>query len=137
MCCAVLHLCCIAGGSQVVPLDAHEIESELSFMSPKAPGNETRDQQTTASTEASAGSHNTSNGAQTDGSMIDNSVASAAAPSGSLGGIAAALTQWMSPLRGLQAWLDHHHGSYAQELEAAALRGIKQQLAQQQRHVKA
>lgn len=46
-----------------------------------------------------------------------------------MGGMAAVLSQLMSPARYAQAWLDHHHGSYAQELEAATLRGIKEQAA--------
>lgn len=112
-----------AGGSEVVPLDAHEIQSELSFMSQRTAA-------TAAGATAAAGAAGASDSAQSAGGAQETAAAIA---TGGLSGIAAAVSQFVSPLRGLQAWLDHHHGSYAQELEAAALTGIKQQVAQQQK----
>jgi hypothetical protein len=47
------------------------------------------------------------------------------------GGFTGALSKLISPIKYAQYWLDHHHGSYAQELEAAALRGVKQQVVGQ------
>jgi hypothetical protein len=31
--------------------------------------------------------------------------------------------------RQVQSWLDHHHGSYAQELEAAAIKAVRSDAA--------
>jgi hypothetical protein len=96
----------------VVPLDAHEIETELSMMGPPRP----------------VGGQNTAG--QSD--VVNDNSSSSASSKAMPGGFAAVLSQILSPARSLQAWLDHHHGSYAQELEAAALTGIKQQLLTQQ-----
>lgn len=91
-------------GSQVVPLDATEIQQELSMLSPKlGPGS--------AAAPAAA--------PQPDQSHRD----------AEAGGGGAAGMLYTS----LRAWLDHHHRSYAQELEAAALRSVRQQMAVQQR----
>jgi hypothetical protein len=114
-----------AGGSEVVPLDAHEIETELSFLSPK-PGTTQRADASSSSSSSSS----TSTASSTEGADASSSSSSAG------GGFGAALSKLVSPMKYAQYWLDHHHGSYAQELEAAALRGVKQQVGgqgQQQR----
>lgn len=110
-----LAVCHAAGGSEVVPLDSHEIETELSFLAPK-PGE----------------SRKADGSSSTAGSFMDAAATSDAGSSSSVaGGFGAALSKLVSPLKYAQYWLDHHHGSYAQELEAAALRGVKQQLVGQ------
>lgn len=91
---AAAAVACRAGGSQVVPLDAHEMERELSLL-PQQP---------------------------------QPAAAAAAADTAAAGGFAAAVSSLLTPVRGLQAWLDHHHGSYAQEIEAAALRSVRHRL---------
>jgi hypothetical protein len=60
--------------------------------------------------------------------------APAAAWSGKEGAAAlsAVASHWITPWRSIQAYLDHHHGSYAQELEAAALLAMKRLAAQRQ-----
>jgi hypothetical protein len=113
-----------AGGSEVVPLDAHEIETELSFLSPK-PGSPQK---------ADASSSSSSSSTSSASSSTEGADASSSSSAG--GGFGAALSKLVSPMKYAQYWLDHHHGSYAQELEAAALRGVKQQVGgqgQQQR----
>jgi hypothetical protein len=108
-----------AGGSEVVPLDAHEIETELSFLAPKPGGSQKADIDSSSSSSAS-----------TAGSFTE-APGSDAGSSSAAGGFGAALSKLISPIKYAQYWLDHHHGSYAQELEAAALRGVKQQVAGQ------
>lgn len=75
------------GGSQVVPLNAAEIEQELSLLAP------TNNQQLTA---AGAAAKAAEQQAQEVGGL-------AAAPAAAAGGAAGAL------MNSLRAWLDHHH----------------------------
>eukprot|EP00878_Enallax_costatus_P013280 GHUV01013883.1.p1 GENE.GHUV01013883.1~~GHUV01013883.1.p1 ORF type:complete len:176 (+),score=75.15 GHUV01013883.1:345-872(+) len=126
------------GGSEVVPLDAHEVESELSFMAHK-PAAATVAAGTPAAAAAAVTAAATAavSAALTSSSPSSQAVSggsqetAAAVAAGGISGIAAAVSQFVSPLRAFQSLLDHHHGSYAQELEAAALRGIKQQVDHQ------
>jgi hypothetical protein len=117
------------GGSCVVPLDATEIEQELSyFAAPKAAGSngdgQQQQQQQQQQPVAAGGA------AATPGMQLQQQVEEVsevpAVPSAAAGGAASAL------MNSLRAWLDHHHRSYAQELEAAALRGVREQLAAEQ-----
>jgi hypothetical protein len=62
----------------------------------------------------------TAGGRQGDGAAADAASASASAAAAAEGESAG----W-SPLASLRAWLDHHHGSYTQELEAAAISALR------------
>lgn len=119
------------GGSRVVPLDATEIEQELSYFSPAKPA--------AGSSSNGGGSNGGSNGGGNSQQLVAAAMASAAAAQG---GVAQQQEERQSPagvgaagalMSSLRAWLDHHHRSYAQELEAAALRGVREQLAAEQR----
>jgi hypothetical protein len=113
--------CDCAGGSEVVPLNAHEIETELSFLAPK-PG----------ATQKADASSSSSSSSSTSTASSSTEAADASSSSSSAGGsFGAALSKLVSPMKYAQYWLDHHHGSYAQELEAAALRVVKQQVGSQ------
>lgn len=113
------------GGSRVVPLDATEIEQELSyFAAPKPAGSNGDGQQ--QQQPARAGGAAATPGMQLE-QQVQEASGMAAAPAAAAGGAAAAL------MNSVRAWLDHHHRSYAQELEAAALRGVREQLAAEQR----
>jgi len=125
------------GGSRVVPLDAAEIDQELSLLAPRTASSSTG---TAQETPAGAGAGLASApaagvGAATPGMQLEQQMQEGAsggglsgAPAAAAGGAAAAL------INSLRAWLDHHHRSYAQELEAAALRGVREQLAAEQKH---
>jgi hypothetical protein len=39
----------------------------------------------------------------------------------------------LNPVKSVQAWLDHHHGSYAQELEAAAVADLRERQQRKRR----
>ncbi len=93
----------------MVPLDADEIEAELSLFSPQQPPPlRNKEQQNQQQNQQQLGFGWSAQDDEQPGS-----------------GPGGAFVQLLSPLRGLKAWLDHHHGSYSQELEAAALVAVK------------
>jgi hypothetical protein len=123
------------GGSRVVPLDATEIEQELSYFSPAKPAAGSSSNGSSGSNggggqqpvAAAAGSASAAQDGVVQQQGEQQSPAGVGAAAGAAaGGAAGAL------MASLRAWLDHHHRSYAQELEAAALRGVREQLAAEQ-----
>eukprot|EP00879_Flechtneria_rotunda_P013120 GHRR01013703.1.p1 GENE.GHRR01013703.1~~GHRR01013703.1.p1 ORF type:complete len:350 (+),score=101.70 GHRR01013703.1:1725-2774(+) len=132
------------GGSEVVSLDAHEIESALSLAATNAADPSTAAGEAAAATTATATAVTQADSTPTSTVGPDSIItASTATPVGE-GGVtvpstaagqataasntASASPSWFDPTRTMQAMLDHYHGSYAQELEAAALSALKREM---------
>lgn len=119
-------------GSQVLCLEPHELASELSMLSttePPTPASASDPSTPLTSRDGGGGaaaSAIAASGGAPDAAAPATAGAAAAATAG--GGAAAlaaaAAARFTNPMTGVQAVLDHHHGSYAQELEAAAIREL-------------
>jgi hypothetical protein len=111
-------------GSQVLCLEPHELASELSMLSttePPTPASAS-DPSTPLTSRDGAAAATAASIATASGSAPDPATATAGGGAASLA--AAAAARFTNPMTGVQAVLDHHHGSYAQELEAAAIREL-------------